>query len=214
MKQLSERALHFIEKCGKNKEYEIDLDILEKHLRFYHLQNSSEILRFQEKFSGLNLENIVIHIFTPKQVKENKGLNIYQWQGQNLFSINNSLYLAENGEIAIRDCGCDSDDFYFYYESFETFIEQQAFFEKHKYYKKLPAVFYDIPDIKEFSKSMSDYIFLNECSDKYNLIWRNEVNLIHATTNSSNVWSVVFDSISEQNRYDFIEKLIEKNLIT
>ncbi|WP_415326353.1 hypothetical protein [Chryseobacterium sp. MMS23-Vi53] len=213
MKQLSERALQFIEKSGRNKEYEISLDILEKHLRFYDIQSYSEIISFQKNFSGLNLQNIVINIFTSKQIKENKGVNTYHWKGQTLFSINDSFYIAENGEIAVRDCGCDSYDFYFYYESFGTFIEQQAFFEKHRYYKKRPAIFYEITDINEFSKSMSNYDFLNECSDKYNLVWRNEANLVHAT-NSSDIWSVVFDSISEQNRYDLINKLKEKHLIT
>ncbi len=213
MKQLSERALQFIEKSGRNQEYEIDLNILEKHLRFYNIQDYSKIISFQKKFSGLNLQNSVIHIFTPKQINENKGVNTYHWKGQTLFSINGSLYIAENGEIAIRDCGCDSYDFYFYYESFEKFIEQQAFFEKHRYYKKLPAVFYEIPDIEKFSKSMSDYDFLDECSDKYNLIWKNEVNLVHAT-NSSDIWEVIFDSVSEEYCYDLIDKLKERHLIT
>lgn len=213
MKQLSERALQFIETSGRNKEYEIDFDILEKHLKFYDVQDYSEIIGFQEKFSGLNLQNTVIHIFTPKQIKENKGVNTYHWKGQTLFSINDSLYIAENGEIAIRDCGCDSYDFYFYYESFEIFIEQQAFFKAYQYYKKLPAVIYESPDINAFSKSLPGYDFLDECSDKYNLLWKNEVNLIHAS-NCSETWEVVFDSISEQNRYDLINKLKEKHLIT
>lgn len=213
MKQLSERALRFVEKLGKNQDFEIDLEIVEKHLRLYDIQSYSEIINFQKNFSGLNLQNIVIHIFTSKQIKENKGVNTYHWKGQTLFSINDSLYIAENGEIAVRDCGCDSYDFYFYYESFATFIEQQAFFEKHRYYKKLPAIFYEIQNIEEFSKSMSGYDFLKECSDKYNLVWRNGVNLVHAT-NSSDIWSVVFDSISEQNRYDLVNKLKEKHLIS
>lgn len=213
MKQLSERALRFIEKLGKNQDFEIDLEIVEKHLRLYDIQSYSEIISFQKNFSGLNLQNIVIHIFTSKQIKENKGVNTYHWKEQTLFSINDSLYIAENGEIAVRDCGCDSYDFYFYYESFATFIEQQAFFEKHRYYKKLPAIFYEIQNIEEFSKSMSGYDFLKECSDKYNLIWRNGVNLVHATK-SSDIWSVVFDSISEQNRYDLVNKLKEKHLIS
>ncbi|MFC3158694.1 hypothetical protein SAMN05443633_12062 [Chryseobacterium arachidis] len=213
MKQLSERALRFVEKLGKSQDFEIDLEIVEKHLRLYDIQSYPEIISFQKNFSGLNLQNIVIHIFTSKQIKENKGVNTYHWKGQTLFSINDSLYIAENGEIAVRDCGCDSYDFYFYYESFATFIEQQAFFEKHRYYKKLPSIFYEIQNIEEFSKSMSGYDFLKECSDKYNLIWRNGVNLVHAT-NSSDIWSVVFDSISEQNRYDLVNKLKEKHLIS
>ncbi|MFY7844658.1 hypothetical protein [Chryseobacterium gambrini] len=212
MKQLSERAIKFIEKAGKNKDYEIDFDILEKHLKFYDVQDYSEIIGFQEKFSGLNLQNTIIHIFTPKQIKENKGVNNYHWKGQTLFSINDSLYIAENGEIAIRDCGCDSYDFYFYYENFETFIEQQAFFEDHQYYKNLPVFGYEITDIKAFSKCMDDYDFLDECSDKYNLMWKNEVNLIHVTKCLSE-WSVCIDSTSEKQRHCIIRNLKEKHLI-
>ncbi|WP_029294390.1 hypothetical protein [Chryseobacterium hispalense] len=213
MKQLSERAIKFIEKAGKNKDYEIDSHLLEKHLRFYHLKNSSEIIKFQDKFAGLKIQDIVIHIFTQKQIKENKTVITYHWEGKALFPINDSFYIAENGEIAVRDCGCDSYDFYFYYENFETFIEQQAFFEKHQYYKNLPAFGYEISDIGAFSKYMSDYDFLDECSDKYNLIWKNDVNIVHAT-NSSNEWSLVIDSISEQNYHLLICNLIEKKLIT
>jgi hypothetical protein len=212
MKQLSERALHFIEKSGRNKEYKIDSKIIEEHLKLYNLQNTSCIIRFHEMFSGLNFQNIVIHIFTPKQIEENKGVNTYHWKGQTLFSINDSLYIAENGEIAIKHCYRDSCNFYFYYESFGTFIEEQAFFEKYQYYKNLHAVVYEITDVKEFSKSLSDYNFLNECSDKYNLVWKNEVNFIHAR-DCSEIWEVVFDSVSEEHRYDLIDKLKEKHLI-
>jgi hypothetical protein len=206
MKQLSECALQFMEKAGKNKDYEIDLNVLEEHLSFYHLEDSAEIIRFQKNFAGLAIQDTVIHIFTPKQIKERKTVNTYEWKGQTLFSINDSLYIAENGEIAVRECGCDSDDFYFYFERFGTFIGQQAFFEKHRYYKSLPAYRYEIIDLNEFSARMSGYGFLPECSDRYNLMWKNEASLVHATCYEAE-WTVSIDSISRKNRSKLIEQL-------
>ncbi|MEI7488699.1 MAG: hypothetical protein WCJ72_15080 [Chryseobacterium sp.] len=88
IKQLSERALNFIERQGKNKDYEIDLKMLEKHLNFYHLQNTFEILSFQKNFSGLYIQDVIIHIFTPKQVKEHKGINTYRECPTNCVNIN------------------------------------------------------------------------------------------------------------------------------
>jgi hypothetical protein len=213
MRQLSERALSFLEKQGKNKEYEIDLEMLEKHLNFYHLQNPFEILRFQKNFSGLHIQDTIIHIFTPKQVKEHKGINIYHWKGQTLFSINDSLYIAENGEIALRDCGCDSYDFYFYFDNFETFIEQQAFFEEYRYYIHLPALGNDlIYNIDLLSEYFSDYEFIEECSDKYHRMWKNNLNLIHARLYPEG-WIIFFDSLSENERHNLIEKLKKENII-
>lgn len=213
MKQLSERALLFIEKAGRNKEYEIDLGILENHLRFYHLQNSSEIINFQEKFSGLNIYDTVLHIFTPKQIKENKGVNTYHWKGQTLFSINDSLYIAENGEVFIRDCGCESWDFFSYFERFETFIEQQAFFEEYRYYMKLPGLGNNWVDpIDLLSDYFSDYEFIAECSDKYHRIWKNEINIIHARLYPEG-WSLFIDGISEDERHELIHKLKKEKKI-
>ncbi|MDQ1162969.1 hypothetical protein QE422_003337 [Chryseobacterium sp. SORGH_AS 447] len=206
MKPLSEPALQFIKKVGKNKDFAIDLDLLEDHLRIYHLEDSSEILRFQKNFAGLHFQDTVIYIFTPEQIRERKTVKTHEWNGQTLFPINNGLYMAENGEIAVRDCGCNSHDFYFYFERFDIFIEQQAFFEKHRYYKKLPAYSHEITDLKEFSARMSGYGFLPDCSDRYNLMWKNEVSLVHATCHE-NAWSVGIDSISEQNRSKLIEQL-------
>ncbi|MNU15537.1 hypothetical protein D3C71_36730 [compost metagenome] len=213
MKQLSERALQFIEKSGRNKGYEINVEILEKHLRFYDIQDHSEIISFQNKFSGLHLQDIVIHIFTPKQIKENKGINTYHWKGQTLFSINDSFYIAENGEIAMRDCGCDSYDFYFYFERFETFVEQQTFFEEHRYYTRLPGLGNDlICNIDLLSEYFSDYEFIDECSDKYHRIWKNNVNLIHARLYPEG-WIIFFEGISENKRHKLIEELKTEKII-
>lgn len=206
MRKLSEAALQLMEKAGKNKDFAIDPDVLEDHLPFYHLKDSTEIIRFQKNFAGLYFQDTIIHIFTPKQITENKGVNTFQWKGQILFSLNNGLYMAENGEIAIKDCGCDSDDFCFYFERFDTFIGQQAFFEKHRYYKSLPAYSCEVSDIKEFSARMSGYGFLPDGSDRYNLMWKNEVNLVHATCHEE-AWSVGIDSVSENNRSKLIEQL-------
>lgn len=206
MKPLSELALQFIEKVGKNKNFAIDLDLLEEHLRIYHLEDSTEIMRFQKNFAGLAVQDTVIHIFTPEQIRERKTVKTYEWNGHTLFPINDGLYMAENGEIAVRDCGCNSHDFYFYFERFDIFIEQQAFFEKHRYYKKLPAYSHEITDLKEFSARMSGYGFLPDCSDRYNLMWKNEVNLVHATCHED-AWSVGIDSVSENNRSKLIEQL-------
>lgn len=213
VKKLSERALHFIERLGKSREYEIDLEILEKHLNFYHLQNSFEILRFQKSFSGLHIQDIVIHIFTSKQIKQHKGVNTYHWEGQTLFSINESFYIAENGEIALRDCGCDSYDFYFYFERFETFIEQQAFFEEYRYYIRLPGLGNDlICNINFLSEYFSDYDFIDECSDKYHRMWKNNLHLLHARLYPEG-WIIFFDSLSENERHKLIEELKTKNII-
>ncbi|KAA0128577.1 hypothetical protein FY557_08330 [Chryseobacterium sp. SN22] len=206
MKQLSEPALSFMEKAGRNKEYRIDPDVLKEHLTLYHLQDSTEILRFQKIFAGLHFQDTVVHIFTPEQIRERKTVNTYEWKGQTLFPINDGLYMAENGEIAVRDCGCNSHDFYFYFEKFDTFIEQQAFFEKHRYYKSLPSYSHEITDLKEFSARMSGYGFLPDGSDRYNLMWKNEVSLVHATCHED-VWSVGIDSVSENNRSKLIEQL-------
>ncbi|WP_294314774.1 hypothetical protein [uncultured Chryseobacterium sp.] len=103
MKQLSEPALRFMEKAGRNTEYWIDPDVLKNHLRIYHLEDSTEILRFQEIFAGLHFQDTVIHIFTPEQIRERKTVNTYEWKSQTLFPVNNGLYIAENGEIAVRD---------------------------------------------------------------------------------------------------------------
>jgi hypothetical protein len=208
MKQLSEPVLQFMEKAGKSKDYEIDLNVLEEHLSFYHLEDSAEIISFQKNFAGLAIQDTVIHIFMPKQIRERKTVNTYEWKGQTLFPINNGLYMAENGEIAVRDCGCHSHDFHFYFERFGTFIGQQAFFEKHRYYKNLPAYSHEITDLKEFSARMSGYEFLPDCSDRYNLMWKNEVSLVHATC-YEDAWSVGIDSISEQKRSKLIEQLKE-----
>lgn len=214
IKQLSDRALKFIEKQERNKEYEVDLKILENHLNFYHLQNSNEILRFQEKFSGLSIQNTVFHIFTPKQINENKGVNTYHWNGQVLFSIADGFYISENGEVAFRDCGCDSYDFFFYYESFETFIEQEVFFAEHQYYKYIPALLgYDVVcDISLISKYFSDYDFVKECSDKYHRMWKNNLNLVHARLYPEG-WIIFFDGQSENERHNLIEKLKKENII-
>lgn len=214
MRQLSKKALNFINKQGKNKEYEINSDVLEKHLNFYRLPYSSEIMRFQEKFSGINIQDIIVHIFTQKQIQENKSVRTYPWKEHILFSINDSFYIAENGEIAFRNCSRDSDDFYFYYESFETFIEQQAFFEKYQYYKQLPAlignnIIVDIDLIKEYFLA---YDFVSECSDKYHLIWKNSLNLVQAI-NFPEGWALFFNSISEDYRNDLIKNLKNKKLI-
>lgn len=213
-KHLSERALNFIKRQGRNKDYEISTDVLEKHLTFYHLQDSSEIIRFQENFAGLNIQDIVIYIFTSKQVKEHKGITIYHWNEQVLFPINDNFYIAENGEIAFRDCGCNSWDFYFYYESFETFVEQQAFFEEHQYYKYLSGLegFDVICNIHLVKEYFSDYDFVSECSDKYHLVWKNGLNLVHAR-NYSGDWVISFDGISEDSRYNLIKNLKTKKLI-
>ncbi len=212
MKPLSEPALRLMEKAGRNKEYWIDPDVLKNHLRIYHLEDSTEILRFQEIFAGLYFQDTVIHIFTPEQIRERKTVNTYEWKGQTLFPVNNGLYIAENGEIAVRDCGCHSHDFYYYFERFDTFIGQQAFFEKHRYYKNLPAYSHEITDIKEFSACLSGYDFLPHCSDKYNLMWKNEINLVHATC-FQDIWSADIDSISKRNRYDLINQLTTKDVI-
>lgn len=206
MKQLSEPALRFMEKAGKNKDFAIDLGVLKEYLRLYHLRDSTEILRFQENFAGLHFQDTVIHIFTPEQIRERKTVNTYEWKGQTLFPINYGLYIAENGEIAVRDCGCHSHDFYFYFERFDTFIGQQAFFEKYRYYKNLPAYSHEITDIKEFSARMSGYGFLPDGSDRYNLMWKNEVNLVHATCHED-AWSAGIDSVSENNRSKLIEQV-------
>jgi len=206
MRKLSEAALQLMEKAGKNKDFAIDPDVLEDHLRFYHLKDSTEIIRFQKIFAGLHFQDTVIHIFTPEQIRKRKTVNTYEWKGQTLFPINYGLYIAENGEIAVRDCGCHSHDFYFYFERFDTFVGQQAFFEKHRYYKSLPAYSYEVSDIKEFSARMSGYGFLPDGSDRYNLMWKNKVNLVHATCHED-AWSVGIDSVSENNRSKLIEQL-------
>lgn len=77
MKQLSEPALQFMEKAGKSKDYEIDLNVLEEHLSIYHLEDSAEIISFQKNFAGLAIQDTVIHIFTPKQIKDKKAVNTY-----------------------------------------------------------------------------------------------------------------------------------------
>jgi len=213
MRQLSERALQFIEKAGRNKEYEIDSKIIKEHLKLYNIQDTSKIINFHELFSGLNFQDIVVHIFTPKQIKEHKGINTCHWKGQVLFSINDSLYISENGEIALRDCGCDSYDFYFYFESFETFIEQQAFFEESRHYTHLPGLGNDlICNIDLLSEYFSDYEFIVECSDKYHHIWKNEVNLIHARLYPEG-WIIFFDGLSENERHNLIEKLKTEKII-
>uniref|UniRef100_A0AAU6WTL0 Uncharacterized protein n=1 Tax=Chryseobacterium endophyticum TaxID=1854762 RepID=A0AAU6WTL0_9FLAO len=145
MKPLSEPALQFIEKVGKNKDFAIDLDLLEDHLKIYHLEDSSEILRFQKTFAGLYFQDTVIHIFTPEQIRERKTVNTYEWKGQTLFPVNNGLYIAENGEIAVRDCGCHSHDFYYYFERFDTFIGQQAFLKNTGIIKISPLTAMRLP---------------------------------------------------------------------
>ena len=213
MKQLSERALAFLAKQERRKEYHIERQDLEKHLLSYPVKDFSEILRFQETYSGIVLEDSAFTVFTRKQVREHKGVSIFKSKELVLFSISDSLYLSENGEVALRDCGCDSYDFFFYYESFETFIEHLTFFETYQYYKMFPELAYDVQcDIESIAEYFSEYELIEECSDKYHYFWKNNLNLVQAIRYPEN-WVILFDSISEKERHQLIDHLKLKKLI-
>lgn len=213
MKQLSERALQFIEKSGRNKEYKIDTQIIEEHLKLYNLQDTSHIIRFHEMYSGLNLQNIVIHIFTSKQIKDYKKVNTYYFQNKTLISVNEAFYISENGEIAFKDFPSRPYDIIFYFDSFDTFVEQQAFLEENQHYMHLPGLgnelIYDIDLLPDY---FANYEFITECSDKYHRFWKNDVNLIRARLYPEG-WSLYFDGLSEDERHNLIEKLITEKII-
>jgi len=211
--KLSVRAINFLKQQEKREELYINKEDIEKHLSSYPIKSFSEILRFQESFSGIVIQGVTMNIFTPKQIKENKSVNTFHCGEKILWAINDTFYISENGEIAIRDYNSHSLDFFFYYEFFETFIEQQAFFKEYQYYKNFPAISYNVTgEISLLSHYFSDFDFIAECSDKYHYLWKDDVNLIHAKLYPEG-WSIIFDSVLEFERYDLIDKLKSKNLI-
>lgn len=214
MKPLSERALAFLSKQEIREEYHIETGKLEKHLLSYSIQNTAEILRFQEIYSGIVIDNTPLVIFTPKHVDEHKSTPIFNTNGQVLLSISDGFYLSENGEIALRERKYGADDFYFIflYESFETFIEQRAFFESHEEYRELPCIGYGIDNINLLSEALSDYEFISECFDKYHMMWKNSSNLVHARLYPDG-YNVILDSVSEVERTHLIQYLQSKQVI-
>lgn len=213
MKELSHRALNFLKKTERKNELCIDRNLIEKHLSVYPVKNPSEILRFNENYSGVTIEGVTISIFTSKQIKEHKGVNTYHWDDEVLFAIGDDIYFSESGKVAFRDCGCESHDFFFYSDSFEVFIEHQAFWEEFRYYKYLPSLAYEITcDIHMVSEYFSDYDNIEECSDSYHYFWKNNLNLVHARLFPEG-WSIYIDSLSENARHELISSLKSENLI-
>lgn len=210
MKQLSERALNFLKRKERKDEFYIDKKEIENHLSLYSIKNYSEILRFQEIYSGLIINNSVIHIFNPVKLKEHKTIKTFLCEEQVLFPICDALCISEDGRIAIKDNV--KNDYIFYFEFFETFIEQQAFFEEYQDYKHLPAIGYYTKNISLISKGLPDYDFIIECSDRYNSLWKNISNLVHARLYPEG-FTLILDSTSEEERTLLIKKLQSKQLI-
>ncbi|MGG1923547.1 MULTISPECIES: hypothetical protein [Chryseobacterium] len=210
MKQLSERALNFLKRKERKEEFYIDKKEIENYLSLYSIKNYSEILRFQEMYSGLIINDNIIHIFNPANVKEHKTIKTFLCEEQVLFPICNGLCISEDGRIAIKDN--ISNDYIFYFEFFETFIEQQAFFEEYQDYKHLPAIGYYTKNISLISKGLADYDFITECSDRYHSLWKNISNLVHARLYPGG-YTIIFDSISEKERSFLIKKLESNKLI-
>lgn len=177
MNRLSERALNFIGKTEENKEYEIGSKILEEHLNLYHLNDSSKIKSFFNQFSGLTIQDYEIRLFARKQIEESKRVKTYYLKGKTLFALNIGFYISEHGEIALRNYESYLGEFYFFFESFETFIEQQAFFEEYRYLRELPGLGNKLNcSINHLPAYFSNYEFITECSDKYHRIWKNKTN--------------------------------------
>lgn len=210
MKQLSERALNFLKRKERKKEFYIDKEEIENLLSLYPINNYSEILRFQEVYSGLIINDNIIHIFNPAELKDYKTIKTVLCEEQILFPICDGLFISEDGRIAIKDNV--SNDYIFYFEFFETFIEQQAFFEEYQDYKYLPAIGYYTKKISLISEVLPDYDFIAECSDRYNSLWKNISNFVHARLYPEG-YTLIFDGISEEERSFLIKKLESKQII-
>ena len=210
MKQLSERALTFLNSKERKKEFHIEREDIEEHLTLYPIKDFSEILRFQKSYSGYIIQDIIFHIFKPEQIKKAEQMKTFLYEGQLLFPLCDGLYLSESGTIALKDD--IPGPYLFFYESFETFVEQQAFFESHQEYRELPCIGYGLDDIHLLAQALSDYEVISECSDRYHMMWKNSSNLVHVRLYPEG-YNVILDSISEDERTHLIQYLQSKQVI-
>lgn len=147
----------------------------------------------------MTIQDYEILLFTRKQIEENKRVKTYYLKGKTLFALDIGFYISEHGEIALRNYKSYLGEFYFFFESFETFIEQQFFFEEYRYLRELSGLGNKLNcSINHLPAYFSNYEFINECSDKYHRIWKNKTNLIHARLYPEG-WSIFFDSYQKIN---------------
>lgn len=221
---LSQNAQNYLNTLKRDSEWMTTADNTRKYLSKYRLENPERFVQLQQDYSGYTfVENpnpdftIRLQFLSDTIIRKNQKIYYTTINGKAAFSMDNSktepyYLLTEHGAVYYWD---DAVNQYFgLYESVETMIEIHALEQEYQYYQSLPVKYLLTENIEAIFKYMNDhYIFLTECSDRFQYYWQTDFDIIRILYNDYDAeYSLHISSISPGNSQLILDGLKRDNL--
>ncbi|WP_378187514.1 hypothetical protein ACE939_04110 [Aquimarina sp. W85] len=221
---ISERAQKYLQTLKRDSNFVSDEKETKEYLFSQNIETTDEFLKFQVQYSGYELtidndcgNSFSASLFSKTQIKKNLKLEIEK-AGDRYIEVCGdhktaqfTFFLTHKGEF----CTLDDDDLpNILHSSFDKLVEEYALRNEISDWDSNPY-YHEIKDINRLERLMNDnFDVIEECSDEYSTWWRKDslIAVKGVWLDRPEFYFRIYGK-NEDECYDFIEELSDKNII-